>query len=420
MIRRILILAFLSFHYNAFNGFSQSTMPLERPDIDNFSPQDRALLCSLIVDWVSEDNFHIILHHEEIFQNCHGQQCEDEICFFSFHRIHIQELEEYLVDHNAMQFVPFPKWIPDKCVPDEFLGSQSAAVYPNLDWSSLDPVCPTSLDVDRWDRIFNDQNDLSGFCKGYNNVIFCRPFFDFYRGLESDHDDLHVELGPPFQTGAVNGGIALFWLWHAWVDDVYEQYLCICNQENHDYFGPNEEWDDFDRSVSNISGNENIYTAFRSLTTDGGVNVPTNRNIIFYAGAEVELNPGFITDDDTDFTAFVEACPRDGDQTPLRPGTDLPEVTTQLESYKTFFYDPYPNPFSNSITFRYTLGSKENVALSIYNLFGKLESQLVRPVNQDAGSYTVNLSSTNLAPGIYVCWFYAGNYSATKQIILIR
>jgi photosystem II stability/assembly factor-like uncharacterized protein len=78
----------------------------------------------------------------------------------------------------------------------------------------------------------------------------------------------------------------------------------------------------------------------------------------------------------------------------------------------------YPNPFKHSTTIRYNLPHSSFVTLSVYNTFGQQVSQLVNE-QQEAGKHEVVFHGYGLKFGTYYYRLQAGDYTATKKMILI-
>ncbi len=322
LLSRSLIIGF-----SCITVHGQTHRPPERRDlVTDLTPGERLTLRNAIILYL--DSSSAVHDHMNAPADVHSTgffgSGGNGSLFLSWHRTYIQGLENYLSTNPAYsEFVPLPKWNPADAIPNEFRGFDALATayrqtgnIVNANYSGT----PSS----QWDReSFNEGSDLNDFCCG--NQGLCNdpsgPFTDFRRGLETFHNGVHGDVGGVMTTMS-SPAAAIFWTWHAWIDDVYETYLCICAQDNHDYFGPNEEWDDFDRTVSNISGSESSYSAFRFLTTSGTFSTPASRNITFRAGSQITLNQGFSTQSGATFRAFIDACPRYGDQTPMAPQSD--------------------------------------------------------------------------------------------------
>ncbi|MER3524124.1 MAG: hypothetical protein C4326_08675 [Ignavibacteria bacterium] len=84
----------------------------------------------------------------------------------------------------------------------------------------------------------------------------------------------------------------------------------------------------------------------------------------------------------------------------------------------------YPNPFNPSTTIRYTLGKRAKVALDLFDVLGKHVRTLVR-AEQGAGAYNVVWDGTDdrgigAASGVYMLLLRAGDFRATRKILLVR
>ncbi len=79
----------------------------------------------------------------------------------------------------------------------------------------------------------------------------------------------------------------------------------------------------------------------------------------------------------------------------------------------------YPNPFNPSTTIQYDLAKTSDVELNIYDISGKKIMTLVHGV-QNAGTYRYELNGAHLASGVYFYTLKAGNFSATKKMILLK
>ena len=94
-------------------------------------------------------------------------------------------------------------------------------------------------------------------------------------------------------------------------------------------------------------------------------------------------------------------------------------------------YHNYPNPFLNSTTIRYTLpgirgqGSvisgqgKISISLAIYDISGKLVETLVGE-KQEPRVYQVQWEGKDQASGIYFYRLRAGDFTATRKMILLK
>lgn len=82
-------------------------------------------------------------------------------------------------------------------------------------------------------------------------------------------------------------------------------------------------------------------------------------------------------------------------------------------------FQNYPNPFNPSTTIEYQIPNMEFVTLKIYDVLG---NEIVALVNEEkpAGAYSVKIDGSKLSSGIYFYQLKAGDYIATKKLILLK
>ena len=84
----------------------------------------------------------------------------------------------------------------------------------------------------------------------------------------------------------------------------------------------------------------------------------------------------------------------------------------------------YPNPFNPVTNISYSMVETGNVTLEVYNLRSQLVKTLVNDV-KETGDYTVTWNGTDnsnklVSSGVYFYKMKAGNYTATKKMILMK
>jgi hypothetical protein len=79
----------------------------------------------------------------------------------------------------------------------------------------------------------------------------------------------------------------------------------------------------------------------------------------------------------------------------------------------------YPNPFNPSTTIRYELPKMSHVTLTVFNTLGQ---QVVRLVDglQEAGYHEVKLENRGLGSGVYFYRLAAGDFVATKRLLMLK
>jgi photosystem II stability/assembly factor-like uncharacterized protein len=79
----------------------------------------------------------------------------------------------------------------------------------------------------------------------------------------------------------------------------------------------------------------------------------------------------------------------------------------------------YPNPFNPNTTIKFELSQKSQVSLKVFNALGQLVTTLVNG-EQEAGYHEVKFNGSNLASGVYFYRIQAGDFVATKRLLLLK
>ena len=79
----------------------------------------------------------------------------------------------------------------------------------------------------------------------------------------------------------------------------------------------------------------------------------------------------------------------------------------------------YPNPFNPSTVISWQLAVSRYVELSVYNVLGKKVATLVSE-KMDPGTHNYTFEAKNLASGVYYYRLSAGDFTAVKNMILIK
>ena len=87
---------------------------------------------------------------------------------------------------------------------------------------------------------------------------------------------------------------------------------------------------------------------------------------------------------------------------------------------KNFFLGQnYPNPFNPSTVINYNIPQDSYVKIKLYDNTGR-EVRTLLSEFISAGYYTINFNVSDLASGIYFYNINAGEYTATKKMMLVR
>ena len=91
-----------------------------------------------------------------------------------------------------------------------------------------------------------------------------------------------------------------------------------------------------------------------------------------------------------------------------------------------FLSQNYPNPFSGRTSIKLCLAYKTRVRLDVRDSEGTLVQTLLDEV-MEPGTYEVEFDArmgekgaANIAEGVYFCTLQAGDYTATKEMLLLR
>lgn len=223
--------------------FYASTLPAQctgiRPNIDDFSASQREELNDLIMEYIRLgaipsnppiSRYPNVSHHNGHLTLVHGT-CTD--AFVTWHRYYLQEMEAWLLSQGKTEFIPLPKWDPENCIPDEFWGSDAWLTDLGGPPLNLPTSCTTQCIVSPNFSTFTNLN-----CNNFEDAN------DFSCQFEDPHGTVHVRVGGIMRNAAISPAAAIFWLWHAWVDDVWYCYQTECMELTSDLYVRDEEDDD--------------------------------------------------------------------------------------------------------------------------------------------------------------------------------
>jgi hypothetical protein len=79
----------------------------------------------------------------------------------------------------------------------------------------------------------------------------------------------------------------------------------------------------------------------------------------------------------------------------------------------------YPNPFNPNTNIAFALPNDANVTLTVYNIAGQKVVELVNG-QVKAGVHTVTWNASDATSGVYFYTINAGNYTATRKMVLLK
>lgn len=106
---------------------------------------------------------------------------------------------------------------------------------------------------------------------------------------------------------------------------------------------------------------------------------------------------------------------------------DLDGTTTYSESVTVNLNAPlefalaqnYPNPFNPATNIQFSVVNRELAIVKVYDVLGQEVATLVNEV-KDPGTYTVQFDASDVPSGVYFYRLHAGDFVATKKLILLK
>ena len=102
----------------------------------------------------------------------------------------------------------------------------------------------------------------------------------------------------------------------------------------------------------------------------------------------------------------------------------IKQLTEETLPSKFALEQNYPNPFNPATTIKYSIpqagvGSALTVQLKVYDVLGREVATLVNG-KQKPGNYEVTFNARNLSSGVYFYQLKAGDFIATKKLVLLK
>jgi flagellar hook assembly protein FlgD len=80
----------------------------------------------------------------------------------------------------------------------------------------------------------------------------------------------------------------------------------------------------------------------------------------------------------------------------------------------------YPNPFNPTTTINFALPKESNVTLKVYNMIGQEVMTLISNERMNSGYHSVKVDGSKLTSGVYIYKLTAGDFVATKKMVLMK
>jgi hypothetical protein len=102
----------------------------------------------------------------------------------------------------------------------------------------------------------------------------------------------------------------------------------------------------------------------------------------------------------------------------LTPGSSSIKQTEEVPS-EFRLEQNYPNPFNPTTTIMFSLTNRQMVTLKVYDILGRVVVVLLNEVKQP-GKYTLTFNVKDLSSGMYFYKLQAGEFVATKKLIVLK
>ncbi|HEX2867768.1 MAG TPA: two-component regulator propeller domain-containing protein [Ignavibacteriales bacterium] len=101
------------------------------------------------------------------------------------------------------------------------------------------------------------------------------------------------------------------------------------------------------------------------------------------------------------------------------PVSDVNDARSPGRIHSHSLSQNYPNPFNPSTKINYSIPKEEFVSLKIFNILGSEVATMVNEVKK-AGSHSVEFNASKIPSGMYIYSIQAGEFRASKKLILIK
>jgi len=191
-------------------------------------------------------------------------------------------------------------------------------------------------------------------------------------------------------------------------------------------------WDNTPYNLQfNEAGPDSFFISYSNI--QGGLNeieIQDNSQYVEWAETNIELPPIFCNPDSGDYTLAenspcVGAGENGANMGAFGVGCEALQTDLGINTPNHFkLHQNYPNPFNPTTTLRYDLPEDANVNIIIYDMMGRVVSNLARS-KQNAGYKFIQWNATNnqgqpVSAGLYLYTIEAGEFRQTKKMILLK
>ncbi|MBI1805756.1 MAG: tyrosinase family protein [Ignavibacteria bacterium] len=191
-----------------------------RPDIYSFSSAERTQLATMM---------QVYLTTTVLAQHCNTAGIHGTATFFPWHRGYIAGLENYLLTNGGAKFVPLPKWDPSTSIPPELTAIDAdcgtyTCTYGDGPCGILANTSPgISLPSQfKLPVVAGGSNSSPNDLCDYTVQDNLRSTLEF-----GFHGGVHITVGGAMGNFRSPSAV-IFMLWHAFIDDVWWEWQCRC------------------------------------------------------------------------------------------------------------------------------------------------------------------------------------------------
>lgn len=216
--------------------------PQFRPNITSFTAAQQATLATLMQQYITADviNDHCSMN-KQMMELPMPAHIHDDVNFLQFHRAYIEKMEDFLYLSGHPEFVPLPAWDPNTPCPTAFrvVDADCGSVASDCTGgggcntpTNWGPVLARPSYLKR-PVVSGANNDLCDFTPGVGSTSFEQVVEGEFGNVVSSvyHNQVHNGMGGVMLNFRSPATLA-FWIWHAYVDDIWKEYQCQCPNQN--------------------------------------------------------------------------------------------------------------------------------------------------------------------------------------------
>ncbi|MBN4076093.1 T9SS type A sorting domain-containing protein [Gemmatimonas aurantiaca] len=156
----------------------------------------------------------------------------------------------------------------------------------------------------------------------------------------------------------------------------------------------------------------------KNSTIDSATTAGITR-ILFYAEGNNVLTPGFVTATQGPVSKIYAATPDGRTMVVIRDfQTSIADEDSPVLPESFSLKQNYPNPYNPRTTISFDLPRKTDWELTVYNITGQIIETFSG--TDGPGATTISVYSANWASGMYLYRFKAGEYTASRKMVLLK